>query len=188
MVEYTRDHRLEDFWQSPYVTVAEKNWKGDCDDISILGAYLSEKIGYEPIILSLWPARGEGHFITLFEKKTNGGIKYGCIDSAGFFHDPSSDSIEKIVKLINENKSPVEYPYTRFEKIYLNKVNNPRKNWRTHKGNLFRLLDPTNYETQKDISKNIRRIEEELSKNKKIQEELEKMGEESKERILEMTK
>lgn len=114
-----------DYWKSPKKTVEDK--KGDCEDKAILGAYLSEKLGYQPKILcmseSVMGIKGFGHVVTLLEKETSEGTKYRIIDGEKLY-PKNYDSIDSFVK---------DLAYPHYKTIDLNSKD---INWREGKGNL----------------------------------------------------
>lgn len=85
-------------WNSPKKTL-ELGY-GDCDEIAILGSWLAEFLGYPPKVLFVTDTK-EGHAITLLEKRTEIGVRYGAIQH-GYSLYPIFSSIERIVKAINK--------------------------------------------------------------------------------------
>lgn len=148
-------------WQSAKETI-DKGY-GDCDDFAILGAYHAEKLSYSPKVLLLWCSnRNIGHALTLLEKKTEKGKKYGYISRSGSVN-PEYESIEKLMEKINEStsedfKALKEYnalpwyeilrgPY-KFDKFFVLDLNVKTKkqpkgvDWRTGKDNMYSYYEP----------------------------------------------
>jgi hypothetical protein len=134
-VEFFTDYQPEfmpsmiDFWKSPKKTLEDKG--GDCDDKAILMAYLCQKLGYQPKIMSVAQDRiNSGHVYTLLERKCEDGkIRYGALDSNTILY-PEYDSLEKLIGMINIE---VSQDYV-FYKVYdLNKIS---KDWANTDKNL----------------------------------------------------
>lgn len=180
----TADDKLDDYWQSAKATI--ERGKGDCEDFAILGAYLGEKLGYEPILLDLREAyEKEMHIVTLLKQKTPAGERYGAVNMF-YAVPPECNSIEEVVERINMHDKRV--PYRRFirHEVYpLNDIKSKKGDWGNYGGNLFELFEPEDYQRNEEIKSAIIEIDKELEKSAEMQKRLEKMAEESDKRLLE---
>jgi hypothetical protein len=118
-----------DNWNSPKKTLELGN--GDCDDNAILGAYVAEKLGYQPKILVVGKDNhSSGHIFTLLEKEDkNQQILYGGFDF-GIFVEPKYSSVEDLVEYLGTMSKD---KYRRYKVFDLDRLD---KNWRTTRKNL----------------------------------------------------
>ena len=139
-IKYDKDKYPNFYLASPKKTI-EDGWIGVCRNRALVAALVLEKLGYEPIILSLYGNR-DAHMVALVEEKTDSGIKYGYVDGENFL-EPCLDSIEEIVAEVNcNNLIESGAQFTKYRKRYLN---NAKKDWRFSDGDLLPYVDPERY-------------------------------------------
>jgi hypothetical protein len=129
-IQYDLFYKSErgDCWNSAKKAI-EKGY-GDCEEIATAGAYLAEKLGYPPKLLNLVEQKDGGHVVTLLEKQTENGIKYGAIEKTDLI-EPEYNSIDEVV---NKLGSLIGANYGYYSILDLNSFD---KNWRTSSRNLL---------------------------------------------------
>lgn len=126
-----------DYWWPAKETLTER--AGDCEDFAILGAYISSNLGYIPKMIIIYNNE-EGHALTLLEKNTPKGKKYGLIEQ-GRLIPPQYKSIDSLLKnapiLLDPLISDNEEKYILYNLYTFDKKD---KRWQTSKENLAKTI------------------------------------------------